>query len=110
MAGKFVLKKAVNGEFYFRLQAGNGEPILKSEMYSSKASAEKGIDSVKSNAPIDERYERKDASNGQAMFNLRAANHQVIGTSETYSSKAARDAGIASVKATAPTASIDDQS
>ena len=110
MAGKFVLKKAVNGEFYFRLQAGNGEPILKSEMYSSKASAEKGINSVKANAPIDERYERKDASNGQAMFNLRAANNQVIGTSETYSSKAAREKGIASVKTTAPTASTDDQS
>jgi uncharacterized protein YegP (UPF0339 family) len=109
MAGKFVLKKAKNGEFFFRLQAGNGELILKSEMYGTRASAENGIVSVKTNAPLDERYERKTATNGQAMFNLKAANHQVIGTSETYSSTAARDKGIESVKANAPAAATDDQ-
>jgi len=43
MAGKFVVKTASNGETYFRLQAGNGETILKSEMYSSKAAALNGI-------------------------------------------------------------------
>lgn len=32
MAGKSVVKTASNGEIYFRLQAGNGETILKSEM------------------------------------------------------------------------------
>jgi uncharacterized protein YegP (UPF0339 family) len=43
------------------------------------------------------------------MFNLKAANHEVIGTSETYTTEAAREAGIASVKANAPTATVDDQ-
>ncbi len=109
MAGKFVLKKATNGEFYFRLQAGNGEVILKSEMYGAKASAENGIASVRTNAPLDERYERKTAANGQFMFNLKAANHQIIGTSETYTSVSGRDNGIASVKTNAPTATVDDQ-
>ncbi len=109
MAGKFVLKKASNGEFYFRLQAGNGEPILKSEMYTTKGSAENGIESVRSNAPSDERYERKLASNGQYMFNLKAANHQVIGTSELYTSAVSRDNGIESVKTNAPKAVVDDQ-
>jgi uncharacterized protein YegP (UPF0339 family) len=102
MSGKFILKKSANGQFYFRLQAGNGEPILKSEMYATKASAVNGIESIKKNAPLDERYERKNATNGQPMFNLKAANHEIIGTSETYSSVAARDHGIASVKENAP--------
>lgn len=110
MAGKFILKKASNGEYYFRLQAGNGETILSSERYSTKASAENGIASVKENAPNDARYERKTSANGKDMFNLKAANHQIIGTSETYSSAAARDNGIASVKSNAPGASTDDQS
>lgn len=110
MAGKFVIKKSTNSQFYFRLQAGNGEPILRSEMYNSKASALNGIESVKTNAPIDSRYERKTAANGQPMFNLKAANHEIIGTSETYSSTAARENGISSVKANAPTATTDDQS
>ena len=34
---------------------------------------------------------------------------QVIGTSEAYSSDAARENGIASVKANAPDARLDDQ-
>ncbi|MGA9250812.1 MAG: YegP family protein [Roseobacter sp.] len=43
------------------------------------------------------------------MFNLKASNGQVIGTSEVYSSKAARDNGIASVQKNAPEARLDDQ-
>lgn len=109
MAGKFVLKTATNGQTYFRLQAANGETILKSEMYNSKAAAKDGIESVRTNAPNDARYERKDAAGEQYMFNLKAANHQVIGTSETYKSAASRDGGIASVKTNAPGATVDDQ-
>ena len=109
MAGKFELYKDKAGEFRFRLKAGNGEIILASEGYKQKASAENGIDSVKKNAPMDERYERKDTSSGKPMFNLKASNGQVIGTSETYSSTSARDNGIESVKKNAPDAAVDDQ-
>lgn len=109
MAGTFVLSKATNGQFRFVLKASNGQTILTSELYTTKAAAENGIASVRTNAPADARYERKDAKNGQPMFNLKAANGQVIGTSETYSSAAARDAGIASVTANAPDAKLDDK-
>ncbi|ANF32493.1 hypothetical protein A0130_13175 [Leifsonia xyli] len=50
MAGKFELYKSSNGEYRFRLKAGNGEIIATSEGYSSKASAKSGIESVKTNA------------------------------------------------------------
>lgn len=110
MSGKFELLKSNNGQFHFRLKAGNGEIILASEMYTTHAAAINGIESVRKNAPTDERYERKNAKNGQPMFNLKAANHQVIGTSEMYSSEHAREEGIASVKKNAPAATLDDQS
>ena len=42
------------------------------------------------------------------MFNLKAANHQVIGTSESYTTTAARDNGIESVKTNAPDAKVED--
>ena len=71
--GKFVLKTATNGQTYFRLQAGNGESILASEMYKTKAAAEKGIESVRINSIDDVRYERKLSAKGQPMFNLKAA-------------------------------------
>lgn len=106
---KFVLKTASNGSTFFRLHAGNGQTILMSEMYSARSSALNGIESVRTNAALDERYERKSNAKGEPMFNLRAANNQVIGTSEGYSSEDAREGGIASVKANAPTATIDDQ-
>ncbi|MEZ6233649.1 MAG: YegP family protein [Phycisphaerales bacterium] len=107
--GKFVLKRAKNEQFYFTLVAGNGEVILKSEMYTTKGAAFGGISSVKENAPDDARYERLKSSSGKHYFNLKAKNHQVIGTSEMYESESARDNGIASVAKNAPDAGTDDQ-
>ncbi|WP_262247180.1 YegP family protein [Parapedobacter soli] len=108
--GKFVISTRKNGEFQFNLKAGNGEVILTSEGYTAKASCLNGIESVKKNAPDDNRYDRKEAKNGKFFFNLKAANGQVIGSSEMYESAAGRDKGIESVKRNAPDATTDDQS
>jgi len=51
MAAKFVVKKGSTGKFRFNLVASNGEIIATSEAYNSKASAMKGIESVRKNAP-----------------------------------------------------------
>ena len=48
---KFEVYKGKDGEFRFRLKARNGEIIVASEGYKAKASAFKGIASVKKNAP-----------------------------------------------------------
>jgi uncharacterized protein len=108
MSGTFEIKKAKDGEFFFHLKAGNSQIILVSEMYKEKSSAENGIASVKKNAREDGNYERQDTKNGHLMFNLKAANHQVIGTSQTYKSAETREEGIASVKANAPSAPVHD--
>ncbi|MBD7994003.1 DUF1508 domain-containing protein [Arthrobacter sp. Sa2CUA1] len=51
MAGKFEIYQDKAGGFRFRLKAGNGEVIASSsESYKSKASALKGVESVRSNA------------------------------------------------------------
>jgi hypothetical protein len=50
MPGKFVLKKTTDGGYHFVLKARNGETIAQSETYRSKASAKKGIHSVRKNA------------------------------------------------------------
>lgn len=106
--GMFELKNAKDGQFYFNLKAGNGEVILTSEMYKAKDGALNGIESVKTNAPHVERFESKTSTNGKPYFVLKAANHQVIGQSEMYSSETARDSGIKSVQTTAPSARVDD--
>ena len=109
MAGKFELKKSKNDKYFFSLLAGNGQVILTSEMYESKASASNGIESVRKNSSDDARYERLMGKNDAPYFTLKAGNHQVIGNSQMYSSASARDSGITSCKTNAPGAAIDDQ-
>lgn len=48
---KFERKTAANGKFHFNLKAGNGQIIGSSQMYSSEAGMENGIESVRNNAP-----------------------------------------------------------
>ncbi len=109
MAGKFVIGKRSNGDFQFNLKAGNGQVILASQGYADKGGCKNGIESVKTNAPDDGRYERKTSSNGKPFFNLLAANGQVIGSSEMYESEAGRENGIESVKKHAPDAAVVDE-
>ncbi|RWS58950.1 YegP family protein [Enterobacter cloacae] len=108
MSGWFELSKSSDGQFRFVLKAGNAEPILTSELYTTKSAAENGIASVRSNSPLEERYEKKTASNGKFYFNLKAGNHQVIGTSQMYASEQSRDKGIASVKTNGPSQTVKD--
>lgn len=107
--GWFDLTVAKNGEFQFTLKAGNGEEILRSETYKTRASAEKGIASVQKNSQDDGRFARETAKNGQFYFVLKAGNGQVIGTSEMYTSEAGRDNGIASVMRNGVTETIKDK-
>ena len=108
MPGTFVLKKTSDDQFMFNLKAGNGEVILTSERYKAKGSAITGIDSVRTNSPMDERYDKRTATSGDPYFVLKAANGEIIGTSETYSSNAAMEKGISSVKENGASASVDD--
>jgi uncharacterized protein YegP (UPF0339 family) len=109
MAGKFECYKDKAGEFRFRLKAGNGENILSSEGYSSKASCMNGIESVKKNCLDEKCFEKKTTDSGTFRFNLKSTNGQVIGTSQSYESESGRDNGIGSVGRSAPDAAIDDQ-
>ncbi|MEG1125005.1 MAG: YegP family protein [Citrobacter sp.] len=109
MAGWYELSKSSDNQFRFVLKAGNGETILTSELYVTKAAAEKGIASVQVNSPLAERYEKKTAANGKLHFNLKAANHQVIGTSQLYASEQSRETGIASVQTNGPVQTVKDK-
>ena len=108
MAGYFELKNAAGGQFTFNLKAGNHEIILTSERYTTKAGAEGGIASVKTNSSNDANYNRKTAKDGSPFFVLVAGNGQTIGKSEMYSSASAMENGIKSVMTNAPGATTKD--
>lgn len=107
---KFEISKRKNGEYQFNLKSSNGEVILTSESYAAKISCKSGIESVKRNSQQEEMYEKRTSKDGHYYFNLKAANGQIIGTSEMYNNSASRDSGIASVKRNAPEAIIIDLS
>jgi len=50
MSAKFEISKDKSGKFRFHLKAANGEIIASGQGYKNKASAEKGIEAVKTNA------------------------------------------------------------
>lgn len=98
MPGMFELKTSAAGQVSFVLKADNGEVILRSETYDTVAAAEKGIASVRANCGRADHFAKHVAKDGSFYFNLMAANGLVIGTSETYTTEAAREKGIDSVR------------
>ena len=105
--GKYQIARTSNGQFRWTLKASNGEKLLTSEIYTSRQSCLDGVASSKV-CIADKNFDKKISLAGQPYFNQVANNYQVLGTSEMYSSSAARDAGVDSVKRNAPTATIED--
>lgn len=104
---KYVIRKATNGQYYWALNASNGQVLLTSETYTTKESCKGGISSSKISV-TESHFRRLTATNLQSYFTQIANNYQVLGTSETYVSTQGRDNGISAVKRDAPIANIED--
>lgn len=77
---------------------------------AKKAAPAKAEEPAEASAPLTgARFEIKRTSDGKYVFNVRAANTQIIARSQVYSSMAACRNGIASVGANAAVAAIEDQ-
>ncbi len=109
MAGKFTIYKTDSGKFRFNLKASNGEIILVSELYNAKASAKKGIESVKKHSADPKFFEDRTDKAGKPYFVLKAANHEIIGTGESYSDEKARANGKKSVTKHAAVSVVVDE-
>lgn len=106
--GRFELFVAEDGSHSFQLLAKNGERLVRSQSYSSLSAAKNGITSVKKNGLVAARFKVLGADNGEAYFNLTAANGQVIATSDAYATSANAQTGInAVIKALAKPTSAD---
>ncbi len=117
--GKFVIRETATG-YKFDLKAGNGEVIATSEVYTTEAACLKGVESVKTNAPIANihdltgeemevkhpKFEIYEDKGGEFRFRLKARNGEIIATSEGYKAKASCENGIASVRKNAEDGAI----
>jgi uncharacterized protein len=108
MAKFEVYQSGKKDEFRFRLKADNGQNILSSEGYTTKASCLNGIESVKKNSSDPKRITITQTPTKMYRFALTAANNQIIGTSQNYKSQSGCKNGIESVKNNAAKAEIKE--
>lgn len=118
--GKFVIR-TVNTGIKFDLKATNGQVILTSEVYTTKAACRNGVESIMKNAPVANvedqtvegfetmthpKFEMYRDKAGEYRFRLKARNGEIIGVSEGYTTKANCVNGVESVKKNAAEAEI----
>ena len=118
--GKFAVKTVKTG-VKFDLKAGNGEVIATSEVYTSRSSCLKGVESVRKNAPVakledqteegfetvtNPKFEVYTDKAGEFRFRLKAKNGEIIATGEGYKAKSSCLNGIDSIGRNAPEAEV----
>ena len=121
--GKFVIR-TVNTGIKFDLKATNGQVILTSEVYTTKAACQNGVQSIMKNAPVANvedqtvegfetmthpKFEMYQDKAGEYRFRLKARNGEIIGVSEGYTTKANCVNGVESVKKNAAEAEIVEE-
>ena len=121
--GKFTIR-TVNSGIKFDLKATNGQVILTSEVYTTKAACRNGVESIMKNAPVANvedqtvegfetmthpKFEMYQDKAGEFRFRLKARNGEIIGVSEGYTSKANCVNGVESVKKNAADAEIVEE-
>jgi uncharacterized protein YegP (UPF0339 family) len=109
---RFIIREVPTG-YKFDLKAANGQTIATSEVYKTAAACRKGIESVRKNAPkaaVEDRttddfktapnpkFELYQDKTGAFRFRLTSRNGQIIATGEPYSTKAACENGIESIR------------
>ena len=118
---KFLISQSETG-FKFNLLATNGQVILCSEVYTSRAAAIKGIVSIRHCAAAAQvenqteegwktlthpKFEMYQDKAGLFRFRLKARNGKIVGYSESYNNKAGCLNGIESVQNNAPGAETE---
>lgn len=96
--GMYEISKSNNGQFRVALRSFNGELLLISENFKSKASAVNLVDSIAKNAINYDNFDIKETSNGKYYFDLKASNHQILATSKFYEDMASLTIGLELVK------------
>ena len=98
----FEIYRDKSGKHRFRLKAKNGENIIASQAYASRATCMKGIKSVAKHAGSKDNFKAKETRGGKWSFNLVAGNNKVVATSQSYADRSSMNKGIKSVMTNAP--------
>ena len=116
--------RTVGSGIKFDLKAPNGQVIACSQVYDTRTSCLRGIESVKKSAAAakledqttvahtavsNPKFELYTDKSGRFRFRLKARNGQIIAVSEGYTTKAACENGIESVRRNACAAALAEE-
>ena len=93
-----IFQSKKDKKHYFRLKNNSGDVVLKSQGYSTKRTCMNGIQSVKKNTQVAERFAPQQTKSGKQWFNVVARNGQVVATSQRWDNARKCKSQITSVK------------
>lgn len=106
MSAEFVLNRAAIGGAIFSYRDSSGRVILVSQRYDTTGAARAGIESIRANCAVDDRYERHMARSGHPYFNLKTADGEIVCTSVMFAAPQERHAAIEEMQRSAAAAPI----
>ncbi|MEX0291580.1 MAG: DUF1508 domain-containing protein [Flavobacteriaceae bacterium] len=92
------IKKGTDNTYQFKLTTSDGNTLLNSIYFETKAEAQKTVENLN---PLLERqtvFERRTDHDGKFLFKLKDLDGKVIGSSLRYSSEAGMENGIKNLK------------
>jgi uncharacterized protein len=84
--------------FRFNFHASNGQVVLSSESYTTKAAAFNGAFAVQAAAPTLSNFEVRTATDGRSYFVLQANNGEIVAVSQMYTTRDSAWAGVKSAQ------------
>jgi uncharacterized protein YegP (UPF0339 family) len=98
---KFIIRTGKHHQFFFDLKTENGDLILSSEAFHTKAACNTAIEALKAVARDDNKFDRMKSADDHFYFVIKAANGKAMVKSVLFANPADRNAAIKRVEAEA---------
>jgi len=93
-------------QIQFKLIDSSGSVVVASSGYPNKDACFKAIRSIKENARVEQRYEKRTLE-GKFFFTFKAASHEVLAKGGPYDTEALRDQALAVIRSSVEAAVMD---
>lgn len=93
-------------QIQFKLIDSAGSVVVASSGYPNKDACFKAIRSIKENARVEQRYEKRTLE-GKFFFTFKAASHEVLAKGGPYDTEALRDQALAVIRSSVEAAVMD---
>jgi len=104
--GTFTVTRENDGNYYVTLKSKNGQIILNSLKHLSLSSCKDGIETIRTCAIDNLKYDYKKTFDGKFYFSLKSVRGAILGNSKLFETAEHSNIGIEAVRRTAPFAIV----